>query len=240
MLVYDQYIYPEKPDIDDDIVVFHSGFCSTSPNYSYGKDTRDYYLIHFVTRGKGTYRVGQRIFHLSANDGFLITPGTTIVHTADKKEPWDLCWVAFFGRRAAALLEKAGLDEEHLIFHYDKDDFLENCIKNIYNESRTGKNIASITGYFYLFAGRLIELHEEKEKKEPDIVSFSRFDDAVIYIRRNIRSRITIENLANYMRLDTSQVYRIFKKNTGMSPQCFITACGWIRPVKCWKKQIFP
>ena len=223
MLVYDQYIYPEKPDIDDDIVVFHSGFCSTSPNYSYGKDTRDYYLIHFVTRGKGTYRVGQRIFHLSANDGFLITPGTTIVHTADKKEPWDLCWVAFFGRRAAALLEKAGLDEEHLIFHYDKDDFLENCIKNIYNESRTGKNIASITGYFYLFAGRLIELHEEKEKKEPDIVSFSRFDDAVIYIRRNIRSRITIENLANYMRLDTSQVYRIFKKNTGMSPHCFIT-----------------
>ena len=159
MLVYDQYIYPEKPDIDDDIVVFHSGFCSTSPNYSYGKDTRDYYLIHFITRGKGTYRVGQRIFHLSANDGFLITPGTTIVHTADKKEPWDLCWVAFFGRRAAALLEKAGLDEEHLIFHYDKDDFLETCIKNIYNESRTGKNIASITGYFYLFAGRLIELH---------------------------------------------------------------------------------
>lgn len=223
MLVYDQYIYPEKPDIDDDIVVFHSGFCSTSPNYSYGKDTRDYYLIHFVTRGKGTYRVGQRIFHLSANDGFLITPGTTIVHTADKKEPWDLCWVAFFGRRAAALLGKAGLDEEHLIFHYDKDDFLETCIKNIYNESRTGKNIASITGYFYLFAGRLIELHEEKEKKEPDIVSFSRFDDAVIYIRRNIRSRITIENLANYIRLDTSQVYRIFKKNTGMSPQCFIT-----------------
>ena len=188
MLVYDQYIYPEKPDIDDDIVVFHSGFCSTSPNYSYGKDTRDYYLIHFVTRRKGTYRVGQRIFHLSANDGFLITPGATIVHTADKKEPWDLCWVAFFGRRAAALLEKAGLDEEHLIFHYDKDDFLETCIKNIYNESRTGKNIASITGYFYLFAGRLIELHEEKEKKEPDIVSFSRFDDAVIYIRRNIRS----------------------------------------------------
>lgn len=154
MLVYDQYIYPEKPDIDDDIVVFHSGFCSTSPNYSYGKDTRDYYLIHFITRGKGTYRVGQRIFHLSANDVFLITPGTTIVYTADKKEPWDLCWVAFFGRRAAALLEKAGLDEEHLIFHYDKDDFLETCIKNIYNESRTGKNIASITGYFYLFAGR--------------------------------------------------------------------------------------
>lgn len=53
MLVYDQYIYPEKPDTDEDIIVFHSGFCSTTPNYSYGRDTRDYYLIHYVTRGRG-------------------------------------------------------------------------------------------------------------------------------------------------------------------------------------------
>ena len=30
MLVYDQYIYPEKPDTDEDIIVFHSGFCSTT------------------------------------------------------------------------------------------------------------------------------------------------------------------------------------------------------------------
>ena len=51
MLVHDQYIYPEKPDCDDDIVVFHSGFSSTMANYSHGKDTRDYYLIHWVTRG---------------------------------------------------------------------------------------------------------------------------------------------------------------------------------------------
>lgn len=116
MLVYDQYIYPEKPDTDEDIIVFHSGFCSTTPNYSYGRDTRDYYLIHYVTRGRGTYQAGGRQWQLKENDGFLITPGTTIVHTADKNEPWDLCWVAFFGRKAGDLLRKAGLDEDHLLF----------------------------------------------------------------------------------------------------------------------------
>ncbi len=123
MLVYDQYIYPDKPDTDEDIIVFHSGFCSTTPNYSYGRDTRDYYLIHYVTRGRGTYQAGGRQWQLKENDGFLITPGTTIVHTADKNEPWDLCWVAFFGRKAGDLLRKAGLDEDHLLFHYDRDDF---------------------------------------------------------------------------------------------------------------------
>lgn len=223
MLVYDQYIYPEKPDCDDDLVVFHSGFCSTEPNYSYGKDTRDYYLIHYVTKGKGTYQTESETYHLKENDGFLILPGSTIVHTADKDEPWDVCWIAFFGRKADALLEAAGLDKDHLIFHYDKDDYLETCIKNIYNESRTSKNIPYINAYFYLFIGRITEQYNRLQNKTSDIVTFSHFDDAMIYIRRNIRYQITVEQLANYLRLDPSQVYRIFKHNTGKSPQQIIS-----------------
>ena len=106
MLVHDQYIYPEKPDCDDDIVVFHSGFSSTMANYSHGKDTRDYYLIHWVTRGRGTYQTETAKYNLKEGDGFLILPGQTIVHTADKEEPWDLCWVAFFGRKAEEILKE--------------------------------------------------------------------------------------------------------------------------------------
>lgn len=73
-----QYIYPEKPDCDDDIVVFHSGFSSTMANYSHGKDTRDYYLIHWVTRGRGTYQTETAKYSLREGDGFLILPGQTI------------------------------------------------------------------------------------------------------------------------------------------------------------------
>ncbi|MDO4337236.1 MAG: AraC family transcriptional regulator [Eubacteriales bacterium] len=221
MLVYDQYLYEEKPDLDDDVVVFHAGFCSTAPNYSYGKDTRDYYLIHYVTKGKGLYRVGNTLYHLKENDGFLILPGSTIVHTADKNDPWDVCWVAFFGREIPKLLKDAGLDEDHLIFHYDKDDFLEKCIKDIYNESRNQKNTAYIKGAFYQFMGKLIEQQQEqrRQKNREEASSFSHFEDAMIYIRRNIRYQISVEHLANYLRLSPSQVYRIFMANTGKSPQ---------------------
>lgn len=225
MLVYDQYIYPKKPDSDDDIVIFHSGFSSTLPNYSYGKDTRDYYLIHYITKGKGTYQTEHQRFHLKEGDGFLILPGSTIVHTADKQEPWDLCWIAFFGRKAESLLASAGLDHEHLIFHYNDDDFLEDCIKNVYNESRTTKNLLYINAYFYLFMGKLAEHYQaqSRHQKETDIVKFSHFEDAMIYIRRNIRHQISVDHLANYMRLDPSQVYRIFMANTGKSPKQVIS-----------------
>lgn len=219
MLVYDQYIYPEKPNSDDDIVIFHSGFSSTLPNYSYGKDTRDYYLLHYVTKGKGIYRTTEQQYSLKEGDGFLILPESTIVHTADKYDPWDVCWIAFFGKKAEELLKQAGLGENQLIFHYDDDDFLEECIKNIYNESRTTKNIMYINAYFYLFIGKLVEQYQKSCHHHPEVVRFNRFEDAMIYIRRNIRHQISVENLANYLRLSTSQVYRIFKENMNQSPQ---------------------
>lgn len=224
MLVYDQYLYPKKPELNSDVVVFHAGFCSTAANYSYGKDTRDYYLIHYVTKGKGTYRVGNHLYHLRENDGFLIMPGATIVHTADKKDPWDVCWIGFFGNEIDSLLHAAGLDENHLIFHYEKDDFLENCIKEIYNESRNHKNMAYIKSFFYQFMGKLIELHQEQKNiPQTEASNFDHFQDAMIYIRRNIRYQISVDHLANYLRLNPSQVYRIFKANTGKSPQKVIS-----------------
>lgn len=224
MIVYDQYLYPQRPDIDDDVVVYHSGFCSVLPNYSYGRDVRDYYLIHYVTNGRGTYSAGGQTYNLSTHDGFLILPGETIVHTADATDPWNLCWVAFFGRKVAAVLEEANLGKENLLFHYDQDDYLENCIKNIYDESRGNRNLASITGQFWLLMGRLIENnHKASTKHQGESVSFSHFEDALNYLNRHIYVRVTVEELSSYLRLDPSQIYRIFKQRTGLSPQRYIT-----------------
>jgi AraC-like DNA-binding protein len=223
MLVYDKYLYPDIPQTNDDIIIYHCGFCSTASNYSYGLDTRNYFLLHYVTKGKGIYSAGKRmVYHLSKGDGFLIYPGQTIVHTADKDSPWDLIWVAFLGKEIPSLLSEAGLDKDHLIFHYDDDDYLETCIKNMYSEIRSSKNIAVIKGYFYLFIGKLINSYK-KNLLSQSKQEFSHFDDAIIYINRNIRECISINNLANYLRMDPSEVYRIFIKNTGLSPLKYIT-----------------
>ena len=222
MIVYDQYIFPEKPPANDDLTVFHAGFCSTIPNYSYGRDTRDYYLIHYCTGGKGVYNAGGQSYHLAKHDGFLILPNQNIVHTADREDPWNLCWVAFLGKKAEAYLQMAGLGSDNLIFHYDKDDYLEKCIKDIYNESRGGKNMLAILGQCYLFLARLADAY--RTATQPPATHFSHFEDAQNYIQRNLHNRINVGELANYMRLDPSQVYRVFKKHTGRSPLQHVTA----------------
>lgn len=239
MIVYDQYVYPEKPVTGDDLVVFHSGFCSTVPNYSYGRDTRDYYLIHYCTSGKGVYDTGEKRYHLSKNDGFLILPNQSIVHTADAKDPWKLCWIAFFGEKAEEYLGQAGLGPHNLLFHYDEDDFLESCIKNIYHESRRGKNIPVILGHCYLLLGKLIDQYSVRERTEVPS-PFTHYEDARNYILRNLHTRISVEELSSYLRLDTSQVYRIFKKHTGQSPQHYITGLRMQKACELLEKTDLP
>lgn len=223
MTSFDQYLYPERPDVDDDVVVFHAGFCSTTPYYSSGRDVRDCYLIHYVRNGKGVFTANGVSHRLSANQGFLISPHVPFVHVADAGEPWDLFWVAFFGRHAEQLLQKANLDEQHPIFQDGQDDLLENCIMNIYNESRARKNMSSILGYFYLFMGRLADNYQAACEASPETAyAYTRFEDAMNYINRNICTRITIGDLAGFLQLHPSQIYRIFRNRVGMSPQRYI------------------
>lgn len=236
MLVYDQYLFDEIPDLDEELNVFHSGFATTISNYSYGYDRRNYYLIHLVTKGKGVYEVNGKSFDLCEGDGFVIYPNETIVHTADKEFPWTLCWVAFWGTKADGILKEAGFDREHLIFHYDQDDFLEDCIRNIYNETRTNRNLLYIKSYLYRFLGKLLELHVSASRRSDlKIKRFNRFDDAMIYIRRNIHHPIQISELANYLRMDPSEVYRIFMNKLGKPPSTVIRqmriekACEYLR-----------
>lgn len=125
----------------------------------------------------------------------------------------------FFGKKVEELLKMAGLDRNHLTFRYGKDAFLENCIQNIYNASRNGKNFLYITAQFYLFMSKLADEYEKRNQTDEAVVSTLPFEEALGYIHRNIRNKISVNDLAAFLRLDTSQVYRIFKANTGKSPK---------------------
>ena len=224
MVILEHPLYDENPPVNDDVTVLNSGFCSVKPRFCSGSITRDYYLIHYCTNGKGTFITEESEYSVSKHNGFLIMPNMSTSHLADAADPWNICWVAFTGKKIEAYLRDANLDRNHLLFRYDQDDFLENCIKNIYNEIRNGKNVATIKGLFFLFLGRLIDNSNQKKPRPQAIPIYRHFDVAVRYINKNILTPIKIEKMSDDLQLDTSQLYRIFKKNTGMSPQRYITS----------------
>lgn len=233
MQKYDYFLAPEQLTSYTDVIIRNVGFSQCPPNYTYGWDTRDYYLIHYCLSGHGIYYAGNREYEIGPQDGFLITPGSTIKHLSDPKDPWNLCWVGFRGERIAYYLQKARLDREHLIFRYTRDNLIESCIENIYDRARCPEvSCLTLTGYLYVLLGALADQNSE-ETGAP--VTLNHFEKAVRYIRHNIRSPITVEQLAEQHNVAVSQLYRSFMKHSGMSPKQYLDrekmakACELIR-----------
>lgn len=220
MQKYDYFLAPEQLTSDTGIVIHNVGFSQCPPGYTYGWDTRDYYLLHYCLSGHGTYSVGEKSYRIHPGDGFLITPGSTIMHLSDPKNPWNLCWVGFQGERAAHYLKRANLDQNHLLFCYTKDTLFETCIENLYDKARSPEVSAlTLTGYLFLLLGALADSHQAEKYSN---IPLNHFEKAVRFINHNIRSPLTVEQLAAENNIAPSQLYRIFIKACGLGPKQYL------------------
>lgn len=219
MFVYD-YFWDRSNASDLDLMLHNAGFSASTPNYSYGYDTRDYYLIEYVVSGKGTYTVDNHTYYLSKNDGFVVLPGSTIKIQANMKDPWTLYWVGFSGKKAKYFLDEAKINNKNLIFHLPEDNVLDTYIENIYNKMRIQNSPeATLLGYLYQILGVITQLNCINTNT---IVPLNQFQKVVAYINMNIRTPLKVTDIAQWLDINASQLYRIFKQKTGLSPQQYI------------------
>ena len=67
------------------------------PGHSFGPAIRNYTLIHYVLRGKGTLYARGGTFPVRAGQIFVILPGEVTTYTADADDPWYYRWIGFNG-----------------------------------------------------------------------------------------------------------------------------------------------
>jgi AraC-like DNA-binding protein len=100
---------PEKGE-EDDLYILFAGHSQTKPGHQNGPRVFDYYLIHVVLSGRGTFECDGERFHLAAGDSFVIEPGKLVTYRADPQDPWFYRWIAVKGARAGQLLTRCGID----------------------------------------------------------------------------------------------------------------------------------
>lgn len=198
--------------------VCQSGWQQSEPGHSYGPMVRDYYVIHYIIKGKGYYHVNGQIYQLGERDGFLLMPGDNTYYEADTSDPWEYYWVGFVGNDAERLLTQSGLGKNNLIFSYTEDDLFEQHISNIFYESKrySARNIAMI-GYLYLLFSLLIN-----KTQAINVYHQEYLDNAMNYIELHYSKDITVEQIAKSIGVSRSHLYRVFQENLGISVKEYI------------------
>lgn len=206
------------------INIYNCGHQQCSGGHSWGPAIRDYYLIHLVISGKGSYSVGGETFDIEAGGAFIIRPHELVSYTADENNPWEYCWVGFNGADAPRLVELTAFYKDCPVIKFPKNyaDALKKNFIEMYQSFGTSaeQEISTISRLFETFA---IMIKAAPKKQPESYAARSYIKTAVQYIQRNFSNNIEVSDIANYVGLSRSHLYRIFIKHLAYSPNEYLT-----------------
>ena len=193
-----KYLVGEK-DLGD-FIPTDAGFQDCPKGYGYGPNVRDYYLIHYVEKGKGIFRNEKTEYAVNAGEAFLIRPGEVTYYESSADERWCYVWVGCIGKLSEMF---ASLPD---IIKPDGNIMRE--IKNL-PEAMLEERLCAIIFNLYC------DLFENDEK--PDYV-----DKVKGYINARYMEDIKIAEVAASLNLNRKYLSSLFKKQTGITMQEYL------------------
>lgn len=212
-------LYYTAMRINGDLMVYQYGHHECPPSHYYGPSEREYYLFHFIVRGKGEYKVGEKKYELKSGEGFLIKPGETTYYQADDSEPWEYYFVAFHGTLAKNIVSEIEFEDGY-IFRADNAENIKKRLKSLCREYPTGAlwGECKILGKFYLLLSEMMRERGVKTVQTHRKQNMSVVNEALAYIKDNIsKEELSVQSVAEHVNIDRTSLYRAFKKKFNIS-----------------------
>ena len=194
--------------------------------HRYGPVMRGYHLMHIIASGRGIFDNGAKPYELRAGQGFMIFPEDITVYTADASAPWDYVWVGFTGAQAGELAQSAGLTPQNPVFDLGK--YADTALKtaySIYDDMSLLQNSqsAAVGGLLRLMA-YIAQSRFDASPQRSAIAGTDSYQRALWALNANYqRSDYHIEDVASFVGLSRSQLFRVFKAHAGRSPQSVLS-----------------
>lgn len=189
--------------------------------HSFGPAMRPHYLLHVIFRGRGIYQRGSHTYHLKAGDAFLIRPMDSIYYRADNNDPWSYAWAGFDGSACREILSPTVFSSS-LVFSPETpsqgEKLLEHMRSLISNFSESNGNDLAAAGNLLL----VLSAMQKKPSESRNDIATLYFQKASEYIKNNYAYPIQITDVARYVGIDRSYLYRIFMEHENISPKQYL------------------
>lgn len=210
---------------DRQLSVKNCGRESCESGHQYGPAMRGYHLMHIIASGCGVFDNGARRYELRTGQGFMIFPEDITIYTADMDTPWDYVWVGFSGEQAAELVRSAGITPENPVFDLGKyASTVLQIAYSIYDDmSMLQQNSAAALGGLLRLMAYIAQCRYDASPQRSASAGADSYQRALWFLNANYqRTDFHIEDVASFVGLSRSQLFRIFKAQCGNSPQTIL------------------
>lgn len=197
--------------------LYYGGWEICCPMHTFGPAIRQHYLVHYVTRGKGRLWMNDTCYVIEKDTMFLIRPGITCVYQADKDDPWEYCWICIDGYDVENMLNNSGFDKVNPLFFDKSNGEVRDAMLNfIFYFSKYKNNEYMLLSRLYNIFGHMKIQMKKQQAKSIHV------ERAIDYIYENYSKNISVTDIAEYLGIDRTYLYRLFKEEYDMSPQKYL------------------
>lgn len=220
-----------------DLNLYYCGKRAKTKKHSYGPQIRDHFLLVYIKEGNGTLTIGNCFYDLNPGQLLCMFPGEKIYYKANDCL-WSNLWVGVYGNQVEYYLENLGISRKQPIYICPQPNKTERIIDEIITASEVNNSYGKIKtiAKLYEFFSSLCDMsakcfsdvssvHDIHGTDTHDITYLSEniyIREAENFIRFHYDSDITIGKLAESLNLSAEYFSRLFKAETGMTPQNMI------------------
>lgn len=219
-----KYSYKMGENFLNSLSVYNAGYQKCEPEYQWGPGVRDHYCIHHILSGSGTYTVGSFSRRLEAGDTFILYPGAELQYQADREEPWEYSWAGFMGADAASIIRSTDFSREspYILRGKIPEEKIRDGLERIYRvKGNTYEASVAMTGELYSLLA--VFMHYSGRKEQEKDIQLTYVEKAESYIGTNYSYAITVEDIASYVGISRSHLFRSFQNYMRKSPKEYLT-----------------
>lgn len=213
--------FTASPITNTNMIVYESGHKPVcEPGWYTFLRVYDHYLIHYILDGKGTYYTPHGTFPVSKGDLFLIRPDEAVYYIADMETPWTYYWFGFNGNDAYHIVRLCGFTEHSLVHYHGPDPELQALLHKLTYPQFSGLSREyELLGHLYEIFSLIIH-----RQPHPSVSNAEQYlTEAIEYIEKNYTCiSLRVRDIATYIGIDRTYLYRIFDECLHTSVQDFI------------------
>ena len=215
---------PKNENLNLDIKLYYFGTGDCEHNFSWGPGIKDHYKLHYIHKGNGTFKIGNKTYNLSQGEGFLICPNVVVSYEPNKDNPWDYSWVAFNGINAEAYLNRANLNINNPTYKCHNESSMNKCFNTIFESIDSDKCIdfKSLSAFYSLLSILVEESTSSEITTRPRSTQDNYIKQAIEFIDTNYSRKITVEEIATYVGVNRKYLSKLFSDSLNESPQNFL------------------
>lgn len=223
------------------LLIHTTGYQKCVPSHQWGPGIRDHFLLHYIISGSGFLSLDGKTHEIEEGDSFLIPPFSEATYYAAGENPWEYIWVGFTGDDAKKITQSIGFTlSTPVLYSPDNKEAIFHHLQQLYDARGSElQNTIEMTGRLYTLLSQLLLsdwsiTSQQVENKENTILNATHQSNRLStyetytnrgmeYIHANYSYPITVVDIADYVGISRSHLFRAFQETNRQSPKEYLT-----------------